>query len=356
MKKEKSDIHPILQLRNPWEKHSHNVWLASTLSLTRNLQKYKFPSKLDKTRELQIISLIFESLNKCPDLSNPQLFRSEDIGPLEKEFLLEHFLIQDGFHQAHAGEGFVIDNSAEFLAVLNLTDHIQLNLLDTQQEIEKSWNRLVKIEGHMGKTLDFAFHPRFGFLTANPRHCGTALTVTLYLHIPAIIHTGELAELLEKEKEEEVEAVGLQGKTNEMIGDILVARNTCTVGLTEEYILTTMRMWATRAVVAEISIRKKLMENNNEPIKNKVTRALGLLTHSYQLEAIEALNALSLVKLGIEIGWIMGPANLNMNQVLFDVRRAHLITSLEEKVEIPDLPRKRAEYLHNIASKLTLAI
>jgi protein arginine kinase len=356
MKKGKSELHPIFRLKNPWEKHSHNVWLATSLSLSRNLQKYKFPSKLDKAREQQIISLIFESLSNCAELSKPELFRSEDIGPLQKEFLLEHFLIPNGFYQAHAGEGFVIDESAEFLAVLNLHDHIQLNLLDTQQEIEKSWNKLVKIEGHMGKTLDFAFHPRFGFLTADPRRSGTALTLALYLHIPAVIHTGELAELLEREKEEEVEAVGLQGKTSEMIGDILVARNTCTTGLTEEYILTTMRMWATRAVVAEISIRKKLMENNNEQIKNKVTRALGLLTHSYQLEVIEALNALSLVKLGIEIGWIMAPATLNMNQVLFNCRRAHLINLLEEKVDIPDLPRKRAEYLHDIASQLTLAI
>lgn len=357
MTKGKSEAHPILRLKNPWDKHTHNVWLATSLSLSRNLQKYKFPSKLDKAREQQIVSLIFESLNKYAELSHPELFRSEDITPLQKEFLFEHFLVTDGFYQAHMGEGFVIDSGGEFLAVLNLNDHIQLNLLDTSQEIEKSWNKLVKIEGHMGKTLDFAFHPRFGFLTADPRCSGTALTINLYLHIPAVIHTGELAELLEREKEEEVEAVGLQGKTTEMIGDILVARNICTIGLTEEYILTTMRMWATRAVVAEISIRKKLMEkNDNESIKNKVTRALGLLTHSYQLEAVEALNALSLVKLGIEIGWVMAPSHLNMSKVLFNCRRAHLIALLEEKIEMPDLPRKRAEYLHEIASQLTLAI
>jgi protein arginine kinase len=356
MKKAKGEVHPIYKLQSPWEKHSHNVWMASLLSLSRNLQKFKFPSKLDQAREQQVISLIFESLNKCPELSHPVIYHSEAIGPLQKEFLLEHFLIPNGFHQAHAGEGFVIDDSAEFLAVINLTDHLQLNILDTQQEIEKSWNRLAKIESFLGKTLDFSFYPRFGFLTADPRHAGTALTITLYLHIPAVIHTGELSELLEKEREEEVEAAGLQGKTNEMIGDILVARNTCTIGLTEEYILTTMRMWATRAVVAEISIRKKLMENDNEQMKNKVTRALGLLTHSYQLEAIEALNALSLVKLGLEIGWIHSKKSLNMNQILFNARRAHLMTQLDEKIDIPDLPRKRAEFLHEIASQLSLAI
>lgn len=356
MKKGKSEAHPIFQMKNPWETHSHNVWLASTLSLSRNLAKFKFPNKLDKAREQQIISLIFEGLKSCPEIPEPLLFPSETIGPIEKEFLLEHYLVPNGFHQAHAGEGFVIDKEGEFLGVINLHDHLQLNFIDTQQEIEKSWNRLVKIEGCLSQTLNFAYNSRFGFLTSEPRHCGTGLIVSLYLHIPAVIHTGELSELLEREKEEEVEAVGLQGKTTEMVGDILVAHNTCTVGLTEEYILTTMRMWATRAVVAEISIRKKLMEKNNEQMKNKVTRALGLLTHSYQLEVIEALNALSLVKLGVEIGWILAPTGLNLNQILFNCRRAHLINVLEHKVEIPDLPRKRAEYLKDITNQLTLAI
>lgn len=356
MTKGKAESHPIFRLKNPWESHSHNVWLASTLSLSRNLSKFKFPAKLDKTREQQVLSLIWEGLKSAPQLIHPTLYRSEEIGPLQKEFLLEHFLIADGFHQAHAGEGFVIDDSAAFLAVANLSDHLQLTLIDTQQELEKSWNHLVKIEGHLEKSIDFAFQPRFGFLMADPKKCGTGLTVSLYLHIPAIIHMGELSELLEREKEEEVEAVGLQGKTTEMIGDILIARNTCTVGLTEEYILTTMRMWATRAVVAEISLRKKLMEGDSEQIKNKVARALGLLTHSYQLEVIEALNALSLVKLGVEIGWILAPATLNLNQILFNCRRAHLISLSKGSIDIPELPRKRAEYLHEIASQLTLTI
>ncbi len=76
-------------------------------------------------------------------------------------------------------------------------------------------------------------------------------------------------------------------------------------------------------------------KNNYEHIKNKVTRALGLLTHSYQLELIEAMNALSLVKLGMEVGWILARAPLNMNQILFNIRRAHLIHILEHKVDIP---------------------
>lgn len=356
--KGKSDTadHPIYKLTMPWQPGLHNVWLASTLTATRNFAKYRFPGKLDKAREQQIITLVYDALKKTPELKNLSLFRSEEIGPLEKEFLLEHFLRIEDFHQAHGGEGFIIDEKGGFLATVNLHNHLQLELIDTDQEIEKSWNRLIKIEESVGKSLEYAYNSRFGFLTNQAAISGTGLVITLFLHIPTVIHMGELPDLLEREKEDEIEVCGLQGQSSEMIGDILIARNHCTTGLTEEYILTSLRMWATRAVVAEVSLRKKLKETNNEHLKNKVARALGLLTHAYQLEPIEALNAFSLVKLGIELDWIRAPASLNLNQIFFNCRRAHLMNLLEKKVAIPELPRKRAEYLQQIAAQLTLVL
>jgi len=346
----------IYHLKSPWAEQTHQVWLASTLSLTRNLAQFPFPAKLDSDRLHQTIDLIYEGLKEQPLLQEPKLLHSEQLDPIEREFLHEHFLAPDALYKAHGGEGFVADASGQFLSVINLNNHLQLNYVDMQQDIEKSWNHLIKIEAALGKKVNFSFNNRFGFLTADPNICGTAFQVTLYLHIPAVIHSGELSELLEKEKEEEVTAVGLQGSSTEMIGDIVVAQNICTLGLTEEYILATMRMWATRAVVAEISQRKALMQNDNEQMKNKVTRALGVLTHSYQLETIEALNALSLVKLGVDIGWIGAPSDLNLNQLLFDCRRAHLLNIVGRETSVPDLPKERARYLKQVANTLKLTI
>ncbi len=354
--KGKSETLSISQLKSPWKENTHTVWLASTLTLTRNIAKYKFPTKLDKEREEQVISLLFDGLKPCEQLNHPQLFKSEGMAPLDKEFLLEHFLIIDSFHMAHSGEGFVIDQGSDFLGIMNLNNHLQLHLLDTDQEIEKAWNRLIKIEECVGKKVDFAFTPRFGFLNTDYSKAGTGLSITLFLHLPALIHTGELAELLEKEKEDEIEILGLQGNAKEMIGDLLLARNRCSIGLTEEYLLTSLRMWATRAVVAEVSCRKRAKEGNNEVLKNKVTRALGLLTHSYQMETVEALNALSLIKLGVELGWILAPSTLSLTPIFFNCRRAHLLHQLDKKVDVQELPRKRAEYLQGIAKQLTLTI
>ncbi len=356
MKKEKADKHPIYLLKSRWQASTHSVWIGSTLTLHRNFAKYKFPGKLETARKEQVISLIFDELKNSPELKSPQLFYSNHLGPLEKEFLFEHFLVTSNFYGAHGGEGFIVDAEGDFLAVVNLGDHLQLELTDTEQEIEKTWDRLVKIEHNIGKSIDFAYNPRFGFLNSNPELTGTGLVIRLFLHIPAIIHTGELPEILERESEEEIIATGLQGSTSEMIGDIILAQNSCTIGLTEEYLITSLRMWATKVVVAEVSIRKRLINDGDVQLKNKVGRALGLLTHSYQLETVEALNALSLVKLGVELGWIDNPAALNFNQIVLNCRRAHLIDQLGGGVEIPQLPRKRAEYLSALFMPLSLKI
>lgn len=349
-------VNSVFSLPKLWTEPGHRVWLATTLNLSRNFANFKFPSKLDRNQEKQLVQLTFEALQKCESLKQPILFPSEQITPIEKEFLLEHFWVSNGFHQAHFGEGFVTDATGTFLAVINVVDHLKLKVIDTKQELENSWNALIKIESSIGKHIDFAYQDKFGFLTADPKISGTALEITLYLHIPGIIHTGELFELLEKEKEDEVIAEGLLGNIQEMVGDILVAKNRCTLGLAEEYILTMMRMWATRVIVSELSVRKKLIQDKNELIKNKIARALGFLTHSYQLETFEALNALSLVKLGIELGWIKAPNNLCIHQLLFDCRRAHLLQIIGIDTPIEQLPKKRAEYLKEVAKNLQLAL
>jgi protein arginine kinase len=354
MKQTSDKDSPVYNLKDLWSNQTHPIWLASLLNVRRNLAKMQFPAKLDSSRQEQVVQLIYDAVKSCPNLSKPRLLPSQHLNFIEKEFILEHFLLFDGFHQPHSGEGFIIDDSAEAGILINVQDHFQLNFMDTKQELEKSWNQLAKIEGHLGKSADFSFNPRFGYLTSDYRQCGTALTVTLFLHVPAIIHSGELPDLLERQQEDEITVCGLQGHSTEMIGDILVAKNRCTLGLTEEYILTSMRMWATKTVVHEVNARKKIASEGSESLKNKITRAFGLLTHAYQVEAIEALNTLSLVKLGTELGWIEAPKELNLTKILFNCRRAHLLRSLDFKAEIGELPKKRAEYLRAIAQQLKL--
>ncbi len=293
-------------------------------------------------------------------LKQPKLIRAEDMPPIEKEFLFEHFLSNQSFHQAHAGEAFVLDGSGEFFAAFfNLKDHLLLELIDVKEELESTWGRLVKIEMDLNKSINFAYSPKFGFLTADPTECGTGLIVFVFLHLPVLLYTNRIEAIIKKSREEGIEQTGLQGNPEEVIGDIVVFHNNYTLGLTEENILTSLRTLATKLVVEEKSARQHLKQNNEAElaeIKDKVSRAYAILLHSYQIEAIEALQAVSLVKLGLDLNWLKGADQAALNKLLFSCRRAHLLCHYEHKISQEELPHKRAEFIHSALKGLELLI
>ncbi|WP_068471325.1 protein arginine kinase [Candidatus Protochlamydia phocaeensis] len=351
--------HPLLCSQSPWKGNSNSIWLGSTLTLNRNVEKFKFPGKLSIDKRKQIIALLAHSLLANEQLRQPQLIKAEDMSPVEKEFLVEHFLANADFHQAYTGEAFILDETAEFLAVLNLRDHLMLQWIDPREELEGAWDRLVKLENELNKTVNFAFSPKFGFLTSDPTQCGTAFIVYIFLHLPGLIYTDRLDEAIKKNKDEGIELTGLQGDPSEIIGDIVAFHNNYTLGLTEETILSSMRSLATKLVVEEKSARTYLKQEHSSEmstLKDKVSRAYAILLHSYQLEAIEALQALSLLKLGLELEWLTGVSQETLNELFFNCRRAHLLCHFKEKISQENIPHKRSEFIHQALKGVSLLI
>lgn len=240
--------------------------------------------------------------------------------------------------------------------MLNMRDHLQLHITECAEELEKSWNLLVKLETGVGKTLGFAYSSRYGFLTSNPVDCGTALVVRLYLHVPALIQTRVLESTLSHLGSEDVEVSSVQGGLQEIVGDIVVVRNRCTIGISEENILQMLRTYALKLMVAEKRVRAELRTSRSVDVKDRVSRAYGLAIHSYQLETIEAWSALSLLKLGVDLDWVTGADHALLNELLFTSRRAHLISEYSQEIPQDELAHRRAEFIHESLSQTHLTI
>jgi protein arginine kinase len=353
--KEKADLPPSLLEHVPWEKESNPIWPASAFVLRRNLNNFFFPPKMEKPQSERALEALKTALLKAPDLVQPQLLKAEDVSALDKEFLYEHFICSENLQNTLAGQGFIVDNTGRFLALINIGDHLQLVLIDCKDDWENTWNLLTKLENAIGSSLDYAFSSKFGYLTSDPLFCGTGLVILTYLHLPALIHTGQLSEALIKQKEEGVTAAGMQGNLDELIGDLVVLSNNCTLGLTEENILHSVHSTAMKLMVSEKTMRTHLQQENNPAIKDLVSRAYGLLMHSYQLQTKEALNALSMIKLGIDVGWVSGISDNKLNEIFFKCQRAHLVHALKENVlDLSDIARRRAEFLHTSLQAIEL--
>lgn len=355
--KESPELPSFLVEHIPWGEASTPIWPATLFVLRRNIARYNFPGKLHETQSVPLLEILTNGLASAATLKEPILLRAQQLKPLDKEFLFEHFLCLEGFQNTFAGQGFVVDASSLFLALLNIEDHMQLQIMDCKGQLEETWNCLSALDTAIGKQLNFAYSDRFGYLTADPGQCGTALHVLIYLHLPALIHGGTLQETLAQQGDEGLFGTSIEGSTEELVGDILILRNRYTFGLSEESLIHTLQTAAMKLMIAEKTARSQLQHNGDAQWKDQISRAYGLLMHSFQLQTKETLSALSMIKLGLDLGWLEGISDPKMNEIFFRCRRAHLLRSESETPLDPQqLYQRRAAFTHRELAPLKVHI
>lgn len=339
----------------PWVDSVNPIWIASSFVLHRNLAQYPFPLKMSDAQLSQSLPILQNLLTSSQLLEKPVAFDATHLDPSEREFLFEHFLCLEGFQNTLKGQAFVLDRSNLFLGILNLHDHLHLQWIDYQGNWEKTWEKLNQLDNEIGSQVELAYHPRFGYLSSQPNLSGTGLVIHVYLHLPALVHTEQLADTLIKHKPEEVTVTSLQGQ--ELIGDLVVLKNTFTLGVNEENILHSLHLTAMRLMTIERALRTQLKQSPATAVKDLVSRSFGLLAHSYQIQTKEAMQALSLLKLGLDLGWVNKTTHGQLNASSFLCRRAHLMHQLGKlSCEPEELPHRRAEWLHPLIQQIQLTI
>lgn len=341
---------------SPWNENPNSVWLASTILINRNIENYNFPVKLPPERRKQLVSLIAKQVGGLKGFDEPRLLKSEDCTPLDREFFNEHCLTDEGFIQAAQGEAFIFDKKGDSILTVNIEDHLHFHFIDINGQLEKGLASLGALETQLSKTLSFAFSPRFGFLTSSPYTCGTGMVLSLFLQISGLLHGGTWKEVQEKLKDESIEITGLLGRPDELVGDLIVVRNQYSLGVNEESIVASLRAFAMKVLAEESAAREKIKSNESGEVKDKVARAYALLMYSYQIETVEALNEIALMKFGLEMGWITGITLTKLNALFFSCRRAHLLRREKEKIPMENVAHKRAELIHRTLKNVTLTI
>lgn len=326
-----------------WDPKENSIWIASSLILRRNLARYDFSSKLTEIDASQLIAQLEATLNDT--FPKTHFFPNTEVSIDNRQLIYEHFLMMHGFKPPTNKASIGIDDKAQLLTLINLNNHLEFRSVTPGNDLNDTWLRLNEAEVNIGKTLDYAFNPKFGYLTSDPAECGTGLTASAYLHLPALVHTNKLEKALEKAEDPEIDFLGLSGDINELIGDIVVVENRYTIGLSEENILHAVQSASGKLLSAETVIRDHLRKDSDTHIKDQISKGFGLLTHSYQLEIKEALNLLSLMKLGNAIGLISGVNDETLSRLYFQSRKGHLMHRFPEVKNSEEIETKRADYI-----------
>ena len=352
--KKQSKLPSDFIMNAPWKSNDTPIWPASTFILHRNLKDKLFPDKLEDGDLTSVKNQIKAVLLKSKVLKNPTFFDADELSKRDREFLYEQFLTMLELKNPRKGQGFCIDETHNIIISINFIDHICVHFVDSDSKWEESYQKVMELDKELASLLDFAYSEQFGFLTADPCYCGTGLVIESFLHLPLLLSSKKPIEIMNHVDN----GIMFSSMTRnlEFTGDIGIIQNNFTLGISEDQIMHLLHTNALKLMNLEKELQKKALEKPTPQVKDLVSRSIGMLTNSFQMDAKEALTSLSMLKLGIHLGWVQGVNLKKIHRLFFDVQRAHLQLSMGKETPSKELSEERARYLKDILKEVAVSI
>ena len=279
------------------------IVLTSRVRLARNLKDTPFPGRASKQQRedhLQAIQPVVEALPPMKKGFASDLVSLED---LDRQLLVERHLISRELAKKKQGAAFVLSKDETCSIMINEEDHLRMQVILPGLQIKEAWKAVNKLDTLLEDKLPIAFSGRYGFLTACPTNTGTGIRVSAMLHLPGLVIAEHMQQTITAVNKLGLAVRGLYGEGTEALGNVFQISNQMTLGETENDIIERLNKVVVQIIENEENARAKLLESNPEMLFNNIGRAYGILTNAHVISSKEAKNLLSLLRLGLDLGY-----------------------------------------------------
>jgi len=245
----------------------------------------------------------------------------------------------------------VVRHDESMSIMVNEEDHLRMQVMRSGLQLRDAYEAVNQLDNELEGQLKFAFHKRFGYLTACPTNVGTGIRISVMLHLPGLMLTNEIERVRRAARDMQLAIRGFYGEGSEALGDLYQISNQTTFGKTEEELLDEFDQRVIPEVITyEREARKLLLNKRAALLDDRVFRALGTLQNARILKAGEAMRLLSHLRLGIEMGRISHLSTRTVHQLILLCQPAHLqrtvgrsLNQAERSIERATLVRTRLE-------------
>jgi len=302
----------------------HGAVLTSRIRLARNLRRHPFPGWAK--REQRALALLLmrpsvESLSVMKDAFSQEL---SDLSSVQKQVLVERHLVSREHAARGEGSAVIIERRQSFSFMLNEEDHLRMQAIRPGLQLGSAYEALTALDTELEATLEFAFDPTLGYLTTCPTNLGTGLRASVMLHLPGLVLSDQIGQVLQAVGKIGLAVRGLYGEGTESLGHLYQISNQSSLGESEETIIRRLERVIGQVAQHEQNAREKLVEDDPEMVADKIGRAYGVLRHAHIIDSKEALNHLSLLRLGGMLGFFPADTIILCDTLLMDIQPAHL--------------------------------
>jgi len=327
------------------------VLTASALGLARNESGRRFPHAEDAAALEALRTEVVETLTGDRWDRPWRVYELERMSSVEVEYLVERGLMTPAFAAASgAGRGFAVYGEGEASLEINGDDHLRLLGFRSGGQLSSLWSLLSRLDDRLEMVFSYAFDPRWGYLTARPRHAGTGMRAYATLHLPALTLTGRLAGTALEIAGNGLALVPLWGGA----GGMVQVSNLGGQGRSENEILQQISDLSRGIVEKERSVRKMLARENPVQTRDQIGRALGVGQHAWTMSFHEAVNLVSAAQVGIELGLAKVPGMQAQSAfgLMSRLQPAHIVVEYMDGkmgcMESPEIDERRAQVVREI--------
>jgi len=326
------------------------IVFSCRVRLARNLEDFIFPAWADNSTKKIVSEKILRAVDKNNYFKEGRIIDMNRLSPVERRFLMERHLISVEFIEGGSYRFLVTEKGEMISLMINEEDHLRLQVILSGLQLMEAWRLSDRVDDELERNLDYAFLPQWGYLTACPTNTGTGMRASCMVHLPALIATGKINDLLRSISKLGLVVRGLYGEGTESQGDFFQISNQVTLGLKEEEIVDNVERVTKQVVEQEKRARQLLIKKNRVQLEDEVGRAYGILVNTRLISSKEAITLLSKLRLGASLHlW----PNLNLrilNELFFLVPPAQI--QVKEGKELGSFSRDRLR-ARMIREKLT---
>ena len=319
--------------------------LSSRVRLARNLKATTFPHRASPETLQKVMEQVRFAGQQSSSLSLAAFWDMSELATIDRFFLLERHLVSHELASAQRTCGLLLENNEGLSVMVNEEDHLRIQAIVSGFQLEEAHRQADSLDDELEASLDYAFSEDWGYLTACPTNVGTGLRASVLMHLPALVLTHRIEQILRNISQVGFVARGLYGEGTEVMGSFFQISNQATLGRPEEEIIEGLAGLTRQILKQEEEARAALMANARAEVEDKIWRAYGILKYARQVSSEDVMNLLSAVRLGISLGLITIIDIRTINEISILTQPAHLQKRLGRNIGQAERDYERAKFV-----------
>jgi protein arginine kinase len=341
-------IEELLSSPSEWvrtEGPNSKIVLSSRVRFARNLRNFPFPGWAKKADRQKALELILPAVETLPEMSVSFGESMDNVVAIDKQVLVERHLISREHAARNVGSGVVINDKETISVMINEEDHLRMQAIKSGLQLKNVFKVIDKVDSELEETLDFAFSPKLGYLTACPTNVGTGMRASAMVHLPAMVLSDQINQVVQAVNKLGLAVRGLYGEGTEALGNVFQVSNQTTLGERESDVIDRLNKVILQVIEHEENARSTLLEKKPRVVYDQVGRAYGVLTNAHTVSSKEALNLLSLLRMGVDLELLPTGSRGVVDELFILSQPAHVQKAAERKLTAEERDSFRADLI-----------